>query len=134
VNNTGFTFSIGVLIGAINQDIANRCNFIIQILHMQRLKRIVTNKYILAGTFFLVWMLFFDQRDIFQQLDRKKDLNQLEAKKVFYQKEIEKSRKELSDLQSNPAAIEKFARERFLMKKEGEDIFILDDSAVIKNN
>jgi cell division protein FtsB len=101
---------------------------------MQRLKQIVTNKYILAGTFFLVWMLFFDQRDFFQQLDRKKDLNQLEAKKVFYQKEIEKSRKELSDLQSNPAAIEKFARERFLMKKEGEDIFILDDSAVIKNN
>jgi len=100
---------------------------------MQRLKRIVTNKYILAGTFFLVWMLFFDQRDIFQQLDRQKDLNQLETKKVFYQKEIEKSRKELSDLQSNPAAIEKFARERFLMKKEGEDIFILDDSAVIKN-
>jgi cell division protein DivIC len=61
-------------------------------------------------------------------------LNQLETKKVFYQKEIEKSRKELSDLQSNPAAIEKFARERFLMKKEGEDIFILDDSASAKNN
>jgi len=58
----------------------------------------------------------------------------LEANKVFYQKEIEKSRKELSDLQSNPAAIEKFAREHFLMKKEGEDIFILDDSAAIKNN
>ena len=95
---------------------------------MQRLKRIVTNKYILAGTFFLVWMLFFEQ------LDRQKDLNQLETKKVFYQKEIEKSRKELSDLQSNPAAIEKFARERFLMKKEGEDIFILDDSASVKNN
>ena len=61
---------------------------------MQRLKRIVTNKYILAGTFFLVWMLFFDQRDIFQQLDRQKDLNQLETKKVFYQKEIEKSQRE----------------------------------------
>jgi cell division protein FtsB len=101
---------------------------------MQRLKQIVTNKYILAGTFFIVWMLFFDQRDVFQQIDRQQELNQLETKKQFYQKEIEKSRKELSDLQSNPAAIEKFARERFLMKKEGEDIFILDDSAVIKNN
>lgn len=101
---------------------------------MQRLKQIVTNKYILAGTFFLVWMLFFDQRDVFQQIDRQQELNQLETKKQFYQKEIEKSRKELSDLQSNPAAIEKFARERFLMKKEGEDIFILDDSAVVKNN
>jgi cell division protein DivIC len=101
---------------------------------MQRLKQIVTNKYILAGTFFIVWMLFFDQRDVFQQIDRQQELNQLETKKQFYQKEIEKSRKELSDLQSNPAAIEKFARERFLMKKEGEDIFILDDSAAVKNN
>ena len=79
-------------------------------------------------------MLFFDQRDVFQQIDRQQELNQLETKKQFYQKEIEKSRKELSDLQSNPAAIEKFARERFLMKKEGEDIFILDDSAAVKNN
>lgn len=101
---------------------------------MQRLKQIVTNKYILAGTFFLVWMLFFDQRDVFQQIERQKELNQLETKKQFYQKEIEKSRKELSDLQSNPAAIEKFAREHYLMKKEGEDIFILDDSASVKNN
>ena len=55
---------------------------------MQRLKRIVTNKYILAGTFFLVWMLFFDQRDVFQQIDRQQELNQLETKKQFYQKEL----------------------------------------------
>ncbi|NDA62588.1 MAG: septum formation initiator family protein [Chitinophagia bacterium] len=98
----------------------------------QRLKNIITNKYLLASLFFLVWILFFDQRDIFQQIDRQKELNQLEARKKFYQQEIEKSRKELSDLQSNPAAIEKYAREHYLMKKEGEDIFILDDSSSLK--
>ncbi|MEI8110223.1 MAG: septum formation initiator family protein [Chitinophagia bacterium] len=98
----------------------------------QRLKNIITNKYLLASLFFLVWILFFDQRDIFQQFDRQKELNQLEARKKFYQQEIEKSRKELSDLQSNPAAIEKYAREHYLMKKEGEDIFILDDSSSLK--
>lgn len=99
---------------------------------LQRFKKLITNKYLLAGLFFLVWMLFFDQRDIFQQIDRQKELNQLEARKKFYQQEIEKSRKELSDLQSNPAAIEKYAREHYLMKKEGEDIFILDDSIAAK--
>jgi len=99
---------------------------------LQRVKSIITNKYLLAGLFFLVWMLFFDQRDIFQQFDRQKELNQLEARKKFYQQEIEKSRKELFDLQSNPAAIEKYAREHYLMKKEGEDIFILDDSVAAK--
>ena len=98
----------------------------------QRLKNIITNKYLLASLFFLVWILFFDQRDIFQQIDSQKELNQLEARKKFYQQEIEKSRKELSDLQSNPAAIEKYAREHYLMKKEGEDIFILDDSSSLK--
>ena len=99
---------------------------------LQRFKNIITNKYLLAGLFFLVWMVFFDQRDIFLQIDRQKELNQLEARKKFYQQEIEKSRKELFDLQSNPAAIEKYAREHYLMKKEGEDIFILDDSAAVK--
>lgn len=99
---------------------------------VERFKNIITNKYLLAGLFFLVWMLFFDQRDVFQQIERQKELNQLEVRKKFYQQEIEKSRKELSDLQSNPAAIEKYAREHYLMKKEGEDIFILDDSVSVK--
>ena len=55
---------------------------------MQRYTRLLTNKYLLAGTFFLVWLLFFDQRDIFQQLQRRKELKELEAKKAFYQKDI----------------------------------------------
>ncbi|MFN5361878.1 MAG: FtsB family cell division protein [Bacteroidota bacterium] len=96
---------------------------------MQRYTRLLTNKYLLAGTLFLVWLLFFDQRDVFQQLQRRRELKELEAKKEFYQQEIEQSRRALSDLQSNPAAIEKYAREHYLMKRDGEDIFILDDSA-----
>ena len=100
---------------------------------MQRYTRLLTNKYLLAGSFFLVWLLFFDQRDIFQQWQRRNELKELEAKKAFYQKEIEQSGRALSDLQSNPAAIEKYAREHYLMKRDGEDIFILDDSAATNN-
>ena len=50
----------------------------------------------------------------------------MELKKAYYEQEIEKTKKELNDLQNNPAAIEKYARERYLMKKEGEDIFIVE--------
>ena len=84
---------------------------------MKKVATIITNKYLLASVFFVVWMLFFDQRDYFQQRDRQEELKKLEAKKQYYVQEIEKTKKELQDLQNNPAALEKFAREHYLMKK-----------------
>jgi cell division protein FtsB len=95
---------------------------------VKKIRPIITNKYLLAGAFFIVWMLFFDQRDYFQQKEKTAELRKLEAKKEYYLKEIETAKKELQDIQSNPAALEKFARERYLMKKDGEDIFIIEDS------
>ncbi len=99
---------------------------------MKKITSIITNKYLVALSFFVVWMLFFDQRDYFQQRDRREELKKLEAKKRYYVQEIEKTQKELTDLQNNPAALEKFAREHYLMKKDGEDIYIIEDSADLK--
>lgn len=99
---------------------------------MKKIATILTNKYLVVSVFFIVWMLFFDQRDYFQQRERQAELNKLEAKKRYYVEEIEKTRKQLEDLQHNPAALEKFARERYLMKRDGEDIFIIEDSADLK--
>ncbi len=99
---------------------------------MKKIASIITNKYLLATGFFVVWMLFFDQRDFFQQKERGEELKKLEAKKRYYVQEIERTQKELADLQSNPAALEKFAREHYLMKKEGEDIYIIEDSTTQK--
>ena len=99
---------------------------------MKKLTSIITNKYFLAGGFFVVWMLFFDQRDFFQQRERNDKNKKLEAKKQYYLDEINKTQQELNDIQSNPAALEKFARERYLMKKDGEDIFIIEDSVEAK--
>jgi len=86
----------------------------------------------MATLFFIIWMLFFDQRDIFYVLDQKQKLKELEKKKSYYEIEIAQTRKQLTDLQNNQAALEKFARERYLMKRDGEDIFIIEDSASIK--
>ena len=99
---------------------------------MKKITTILTNKYLVTSVFFIVWMLFFDQRDYFQLRDRQAELNKLEAKKRYYVKEIEKTQKELQDLQHNPAALEKFAREHYLMKKDGEDIYIIEDSSDLK--
>ncbi len=98
---------------------------------MKKAAAFLTNKYLLVSAFFVVWMLFFDQRDFFQQREKMADLKKLETQKKYYQHEIEKANKELADIQNNPAALEKFARERYLMKKDGEDIYIIEDSLAV---
>lgn len=99
---------------------------------MKKIAPILFNKYILAIGFFFIWMLFFDQKDFFSTLEKRKELNSLVEKKQYYQQEIEKAKQELTDFQSNPAAIEKFARERYMLKKDGEDIFIIEDTLANK--
>lgn len=99
---------------------------------MQKASSILFNKYLLAAGFFIVWMLFFDQRDIFYVLEQKKELKTLENKKQYYRQEIKKAKKGLADLQNNPAALEKFARERYMMKKEGEDIYLIENNNAVK--
>ena len=99
---------------------------------MKKTIKILTNKYILTILCFIVWMSFFDQRDIFNTIEQKGKLNELMNKKHYYEQEIAIAQKELTDLQNNSSALEKFAREKYLMKKDGEDIFIVEDTNFIK--
>ncbi len=97
---------------------------------MNQVKNIITffrNKYILTLTVFAVVMLFIDHNDIFNQLERKKQLNDLLASKKFYQQQIDQTKRSLSDLQNNAAALEKYAREKYLLKKDNEDLFVVSE-------
>ena len=82
----------------------------------------------LCLVFFIIWMFFFDQRDVLNTLVQKKKWREIIAKKKYYETEISKTKKTLLDLQNNVGALEKFAREHYLMKKEGEDIYLIEDS------
>jgi Septum formation initiator. len=95
---------------------------------MKKVPFILSNKYFLVTVFFVVWMLFFDQRDFFYVREQKQKLKDLEMKKKYYEGEIEQTQKELINLQNSSFAIEKLAREKYLMKKDGEDIYIIEDS------
>jgi cell division protein FtsB len=95
----------------------------------KKLPSFLKNKYFLSVAFFALWLLFFDQKDIFNTMEQKGKLKILEAKKQYYLREIDKAKQELTDLQNNPAALEKFAREKYLMKKDDEDIFIINPQA-----
>jgi cell division protein FtsB len=102
---------------------------------MQALKKIfpiLINRYFLVSVGFIVWMLFFDQRDYFQQKASSEELKKYETATKYYQDEINKTKAQLDNLQNNPASIEKFARERYLLKREGEEVYLFEDTAVKK--
>ncbi|MBM3414607.1 MAG: septum formation initiator family protein [Bacteroidetes bacterium] len=87
----------------------------------------IRNKYFIAAAIFIVIVLFLDKNDLFTQLGRKKELRKLETTKKYYTDQIELERKELESLKKNPATIEKYAREKYLMKKDNEDLFLISE-------
>jgi cell division protein FtsB len=83
------------------------------------------NKYLLSLTGFAVWMIFFDKNDVFTQMQRRSELAEIEDSKSYFSQKIEESKKFSKEIQSDAAAIEKFARERYHMKRENEDLFLV---------
>jgi cell division protein DivIC len=89
------------------------------------------NKYILTAGFFAVWMLFFDNRDIITtHIKHRGELNRLQASKAYYQQQIENTLRELEQLKSDPAVLEKYAREKYRMKKDNEDLFVISQNPI----
>jgi len=92
---------------------------------IQKIPKYFRNKYFIAIVLFIIWILFFDNYNLIKQNRIKKDIKELEENKLFYTKEIKKDSIEFQDLLNNKEKREKFAREKFLMKKENEDIYII---------
>jgi cell division protein DivIC len=89
------------------------------------------NKYILTAAAFAVWMLFFDNRDVITtHFKHRAELNRLEESRAYYQAEIDKTRRELQQLKSDPRILEKYAREKYRMKKDNEDLFVISSNPV----
>ncbi len=74
---------------------------------------------------FLVWMLFFDPKDWALMRARTNKLKELKQSEKIISAQIRDTRKELILLKSDAGSIEKYAREKFLMKKDNEDLFIV---------
>ena len=91
----------------------------------------VKNPYFLLGVSFLLWMLFFDAEDLVTQYRLGNKLRNLEAEKAYYLEQIEKIRQDRKELASNEDLLEKFAREKYFMKKKTEDLYIVVDEWAI---
>lgn len=93
----------------------------------------ILNKYVIVGAAFAVWMIFFDQNSYLLHRDLDEDIVELNEERSFLKSEIETEDSELKRLKKNPEEFEKLAREKYLMKRENEDIFIIETKDTIEN-
>ena len=89
-----------------------------------KLFKFFTNKYIIILSAFLIWMFFFDA-NVKLNKEFKKEIKELNTTINFYKKEIKKDKNIIMELQDS-LQLEKFAREKYLMKKDNEDIYIIE--------
>lgn len=83
------------------------------------------NKYLLTTVSFVIWMVFFDLKDILSDFERREKLNDLQKSEQHLKQLITESHQELNLLKNNAQSIEKYAREKYMMKKDNEDLFIV---------
>ncbi|WP_033956366.1 FtsB family cell division protein [Psychroserpens jangbogonensis] len=93
------------------------------------------NIFVIIFIVFAVWMLFIDSNSLMIHHELNEDITDLEDEKEYYNKEIEKDEKAIKGL-STEDGIEKLAREKYYMKKDNEDIYIIEyqDSLKTKTN
>ena len=84
------------------------------------------NKYFLVSVFFVIWMVFIDVKDIGSVFNRSAKLRELKKNESHLNKEISETYKELYLLKTSAETIEKYAREKYMMKKDNEDLFIVN--------
>ena len=85
------------------------------------------NKYIFTAAVFLLWILFFDKTNVVNHVGQLGKIHTLKNQKQFYEDGIGKASAQLDQLNTNNETLEKFAREQYYLKKEGEDIFLIED-------
>ncbi|MBL4669993.1 MAG: septum formation initiator family protein [Flavobacteriales bacterium] len=91
---------------------------------IQKIPSWLKNKYSYSILTFIIWVSFIDQNNVMTAYSYNVELRKLESEKEYFNEAIEKTSKELFDLTENPATLEKFARENYYMKKEGEEVFV----------
>jgi len=86
--------------------------------------KILKNKYFFTIVALIVWLVFFDKNDVFTQYELIEKCRKLQKDKDYYMAEIDNNKANLNELRTNKKSLETFSREKYLMKKENEDIFV----------
>ena len=85
------------------------------------------HKYLITIVSFLVIIVFLDENSLIQRAKHRREINALTSEIEKYRKQYEEDTETLKELMENPEAMEKVAREKYLMKKPNEDVFIFEE-------
>jgi cell division protein DivIC len=86
------------------------------------------NFYFVTGVCFLIWLTFLDSNDLISRFKMGAKLRALDDEKEYYIHKVAEVEKDRKELMTNKELLEKFAREKYLMKKETEDIFVIEET------
>ena len=92
---------------------------------LRKLPRAFRNFYVVTGGIFLIWMLVLDSNNFIARYQLSAKLRALESEKEYYEDKIIEVEKNRAELFGDRESIEKFAREKYLMKKKSEDIYVI---------
>lgn len=81
------------------------------------------NKYLLSMVMFLVWVTFFDKNNLYNQYRLSQNLEKLEEDKIELEQKLETALVERENLKNNK---ERYAREKYFVKKDNEEVFIIE--------
>lgn len=99
---------------------------------MQRIlfwgRKLFSNFYIGTSLAFAIWVTFFDGNDLISLAGNQMKLIETESEIRFYQEKVNEVLLEHSKLHGSQKAMEQFAREKFLMKKDNEDVYVIDEN------
>ncbi len=93
---------------------------------IEKIKQYSKNFYVVSSLIFVIWMLFFDGNDIINQIELHKKKMELQEEKAYYERYIKKIEEEYKALESDPELLEKIAREKYLLKNNKEDVYIVE--------
>ena len=85
------------------------------------------HKYLITIVAFLIIIVFLDENSLIQRAQHRQEINDLTTEIAKYRKQYEEDTERLKELTNSPEALEKIAREKYLMKKPNEDIFIFEE-------
>lgn len=100
---------------------------------VKRILPYIKNKYLLTLVGLTVWVVFFDKNDLKTQMELRQKVKLLEKERDYFSQEIDVINNEIKELTTNPKTLEKFAREKYLMKRDNEDIFVIVEQKKAEN-
>ena len=92
---------------------------------ISKIFNVLKKTYVIIIVFFVIWMIFFDTNSMLMHLELNQKIKKLENQKNYYKKEIKKDKASIYGIESD-SGIEKYAREKLFMKKENEEIFLIE--------